>query len=415
MNNIKRNILFYSDSSYFGGSENMIANFLNSAELHNQYDVSLCFRFSNEYITGIKYRINKSVDLHPLKLPIFQVDRSVFVNKNLIHKILRYAGFLIQYIPISFVSLLLLYKKFKQISPNILHINNGGYPGSLSCRIAVIAAKLARIKTIIFVVNNQAVNYRNHYRWPDYMVDKFVSKYVSIFITGSFEAGAKLRQVLKLTEERTLVIPNGINIRNISETKKFTLQRLGVLYKYKIVFGVVGVMEKRKGHLFLLKTLNMIKMQSSSFENDFIVLIEGHGGILQDLIEFSEQNGLDSFVRFIGKEDNIFNFMAAIDVLIFPALGNEDFPNVISEAMSLGKAVISTNVSGANVQVIDGVTGLLVKVNSRDELATAILSIIKDPNLLKKMGNKGLERFVENYTAEQSVERYIDLYSHSKF
>ena len=415
MDKFKKHILFYTDSDTFSGSENMISNFLNSGELQNYYNVSLCFRFSNEYLEGIRHRITKPPILYPLKLRIFQVHMSNTNRNKLIPKIVSYAWYLAQYIPISLLNFFIIYKKFKHIAPDILHINNGGYPGSLSCRIAVVAAKFARIKMIVFVVNNQAVNYRNHYRWPDFILDKFVSKYVSIFITGSIEAGTKLRRVLKLSEEKIRIIPNGVSIRKSSETKNFTLQRLDVLDKHKIVFGVVGVMEERKGHLYLLEALKSILTQYSELENDFIVLIEGKDGVLQELVEFSKQNGLDSVVKFIGKEFNIFNLYAVIDALIFPALGSEDFPNVISEAMSVGKAVISTNVSGANVQVIDDVTGLLVEAGSNGQLVNAILSVIQNPSLLNEMGNKGQQRYTNNFTAEQSVNRYLDLYLNLEF
>ena len=37
--------------------------------------------------------------------------------------------------------------------PDIVHINNGGYPGSDSCRIMAIASGLLKVKKILFVVN----------------------------------------------------------------------------------------------------------------------------------------------------------------------------------------------------------------------------------------------------------------------
>jgi glycosyltransferase involved in cell wall biosynthesis len=217
--------------------------------------------------------------------------------------------------------------------------------------------------------------------------------------------------VLKLNRAQQQIIPNGIGFREITESKELTMQRLGILHKFRIVFGVVGVMEKRKGHQYLLESLNLIKELKKVPDNEFIVLIEGTGGILQELMEFSDRNDLSGYVKFIGAESNVFNFMSAIDVLIFPALGGEDFPNVVSEAMLLGKAVISSNVSGANIQVIDGVTGYLVEVGSKEQLANAIMNIVRDPNLIYEFGVKGRERFFENFTAEQAIRNYMKLYS----
>lgn len=411
MTKLKHHILFYSDANYFGGSENMIANFCNSIKLHNHYDVSFSFRYSKEYFNGIKVRIFESTSMYPIKLPILTATTTKILPINLFQKFSTYFWFIAQYMPVGFVNFFILYKKFRQISPDILHINNGGYPGSFSCRIAVVAAKIARIKIIVFVVNNQTVDYRNHYRWPDYFLDKLVTKYVSMFVTGSLEAGEKLKSVLKINSNQQQIIPNGIGFREITESKESTMQRLGILNKYRIVFGVVGVMEKRKGHQYLLESLNIIKKLKKVSEDEFIVLIEGTGGLLRELMEFSDRKDLNRYVKFIGVENNIFNFMSAIDVLIFPALKDEDLPNVVSEAMLLGKAVISSKVSGTNIQVINGKTGFLVEAGSKEQLVKAIMNIVREPNLIHKFGVKGRERFYENFTAEQAVRKYMKLYS----
>jgi glycosyltransferase involved in cell wall biosynthesis len=86
-------------------------------------------------------------------------------------------------------------------------------------------------------------------------------------------------------------------------------------------------------------------------------LVEGSGGTCDSLERFVENTDLSQVRRFIGSENQVFNFISAIDVLIFPSIHGEDFPNVISEAMALSKPVIATRVGGATEQLIDGQTG----------------------------------------------------------
>ena len=49
--------------------------------------------------------------------------------------------------------------------------------------------------------------------------------------------------------------------------------------------------------------------------------------------------------------------MTALNVLILPSVQDEDFPNVILEAMSLVKPVIASRLAGMPEQVVEGVTG----------------------------------------------------------
>lgn len=105
----------------------------------------------------------------------------------------------------------------------------------------------------------------------------------------------------------------------------------------------------------------------------------------------------------IGVESQIFNFISLIDVLIYPSVQDEDFPNVISESMALSKAVISTKVSGATDQIVDGQTGILVERTSKQQLVEAIERLTSNPVLRKSMGANGRLGYLNNYTTELAL------------
>ena len=406
-----KKIHYHSDLSYFGGSENMIANFLNSQSFNQVYQISLSYRLTEEYETGLHSRLRNRAALYPIRLPLFSIyKKKTTNNRSLLTKLIDYAIYLSEYLPIVIVNLYLLQRLFRQIKPEILHINNGGYPGALSCRIAVLAAKLAGIKNIVFVVNNMAANYRHPYRWPDIFIDRLVARNTSLFVTGSSVAMARLRTVLPILDFQAVSLPNGIEVRETSETPTQTLARLGLAEFKGTVFGMVGVMEPRKGHLHLLKSLKMLIDSEIISADSFVVLIEGSGGVRPTMEKFTQDNGLGDIVKFVGVEDRIFNFINAIDVLVYPAIQHEDFPNVISEAMSLSKPVIATRVAGADEQIINGQTGILVDVLSEVQLADAMVILSKDHSKIKDMGKLGCERFTDLYTADKSVENYERLY-----
>jgi glycosyltransferase involved in cell wall biosynthesis len=389
----------------------MISNFLNSGSLHEIFQVSLSFRFTREYRDGLLLRVASNAALYPIKLPIFRIyRRGVSSSRSPVVKLLDYIFYLIEYIPVTIANLILLIRLFHRIKPDILHINNGGYPGALSCRMAVIAARVTGVRNIVFVVNNIAVDYKHPYRWLDILVDRLVVRYTSFFVTGSYVAISHLKSILKIPDARAINLPNGVGLREISETRKETLSRLGFADFGGTIFGVISAMEPRKGHLHLFQSIKSL-IESNQNTKNFIILVEGSGGICDSLTRFVEDNDLSQVIRFIGSENQVFNFISAIDVLIFPSTHGEDFPNVISEAMALSKPVIATRVGGTTEQLLDNHTGFLVEVDSVTELSGAILKLIQEPSRIEVMGKRGQERYFERFTVEKSIENYVQLYT----
>ena len=97
------------------------------------------------------------------------------------------------------------------------------------------------------------------------------------------------------------------------------------------------------------------------------------------------------------------NFIGAMDLIVLPSVGYEDFPNVVLEAMRLGKPVIASRIAGTPEQVIDEVTGLLVPPGAPADLSAAIHRVAKDPALQKAWGHAGAARRVGGGVGVESV------------
>ena len=84
----------------------------------------------------------------------------------------------------------------------------------------------------------------------------------------------------------------------------------------------------------------------------------------------------------------------------------EGFGNVIIEAMACGVPVISTRCpSGPDEIITDGENGLLVPVGDVDALAEAILKLLKDEPLRKRLAEAGRRR-AEDFRVEKMVAEY---------
>lgn len=402
-------IHYHSDCVFFAGCENMIANFLNDVD-HNE--ISFSYVYSKEYQSGLRARVAAiSKDIYPLKFKLinFMFNKPI-PSDNLIviffYKILK----LILTIPYGAIVFSRLWFLFYRIKPEVLHVNNGGYPGAFTCRIAPLAAKAAGIKHVVMVVNNLAVNYESIARLIQKPFDILVSNSVDRFVTGSIVAKERLSEVLSLKKEHVISIYNGVNLRTSNERKEATVHRLVNDESVGLVVGVISLLEKRKGHIVLLEAINYLSKNKLINEKQVLFLIEGKGDEYDRLTDYVSKSGISAYVRFIGHEKNIMNLMNIIDVLVLPSISNEDFPNVIIEAMGMGIPVIASRLAGTPEQVDIGKTGLLVEPKDVQGLAEALLILIKNEDLRKAMGRNSLIKFNKEFLSEVSLKKYYSLY-----
>jgi phosphatidylinositol alpha-1,6-mannosyltransferase len=87
---------------------------------------------------------------------------------------------------------------------------------------------------------------------------------------------------------------------------------------------------------------------------------------------------------------------AAAEVFALPSRG-EGFGFVYLEAMARGKPVIGGAHGGAPEVIQDGKTGYVVQHGDVAEVATAIDSLLANPELARQMGARGRERVEKEY------------------
>ena len=407
---IKPKIVYFSDCTSFAGCESMIPNFFNSIELNDIYDHSFIYRENKAYRDELSSRLINYNSLIAAKLPEQQIHRKLLkkINKDsYLYKILAAVIIVLwKYIAIV-IAIRPLWKILNKENPQILHINNGGYPAAYTSYSVIFAAKLLGVKNIVYVVNNTAHDYRSPIRWLDWFLDIYVKRSVNIFVTGSKYAGNKLVEVLNLPLTKIINIPNGINPRAITLNKKDYLNYLNINLNGRFLFSTIAILEKRKGHIWLLKAIKLLK-KDTNFDTPLFI-IEGEGSERHNLEQFIVNNDLSNDVKLVGRSPHIFNLINASDIIVLPSTEYEDFPNVIIEAMSMGKPTIGTHVAGIPEQINNNVNGYIVKPKDEHDLSLAIQKLMnfKTINLFSL---KAKEKFATNYTVNISVKKYIDLY-----
>ena len=127
----------------------------------------------------------------------------------------------------------------------------------------------------------------------------------------------------------------------------------------------------------------------------------------QMCINAVRQNGLQDSVRFMGPVKNPEKAYSLGDIVISSSI-SEGFPFAVIEAMACGKAVVATDVGGVR-EALDS-CGILVKSRRPSEIASAIVTLIRNDKLRNELGLAAMKRARQKFTIEQSIENYRALY-----
>jgi len=127
------------------------------------------------------------------------------------------------------------------------------------------------------------------------------------------------------------------------------------------------------------------------------------------------ESGIQNNVKFhgviSGKAKEI--FFDNTDILLLPTYyPHEGCPLVIIEAFAKGIPVISSNETGAIPEMIeDGVTGMLIDNKNPEQIADAVIKLIKDKDLRQKISIACTDSFQKRFTAEININNIITTFN----
>lgn len=104
----------------------------------------------------------------------------------------------------------------------------------------------------------------------------------------------------------------------------------------------------------------------------------------------------EGVINYVGRLNDVRTAIAASSVYVLPSY-REGTPRTVLEAMSMGRAVITTDAPGCRETVNDGDNGFLVPVKSVTGLVNAINNFISNPSIIRMMGQRSREIIEDKY------------------
>ncbi len=229
------------------------------------------------------------------------------------------------------------------------------------------------------------------YGWSNNIIKKKLYKLslkaANNVIVNSNEFKRLIKKKFKINAE---CIYNPLNKKEIINLSKKKINFSFFDKKYLNIINI-GRLEDQKDQITLLKAIEFIKDKIK-----IKLLIIGNGSMQKELMEYIKKKNLSHNIKILNNITNPFPYLAKSDLFILSSI-YEGLPNVILEALTLNKFVISTDCStGPSEILLNGKGGILVPVKNYKYLARKIYYYSKNKKNLKKkllFAKKKLNRF----------------------
>jgi glycosyltransferase involved in cell wall biosynthesis len=264
-----------------------------------------------------------------------------------------------------------------------------------------IAAGMLGIPSIVHVTDH-------YYPWYQRVADRLLAPWTTAVVTVSHSVARTSPMFRSPRLQRcTTVIHNAIDLEEFAPAEPDAVRRLRAslqLEPQDLVVGYVGRLHPEKGVHHLVEAAPAIL----AAEPRARLLLVGDGPQRAELEQRVAELGLGERVSLRGFEADVASMLSVLDVAVFPSL-TEGFPNVVLEAMAVGKPVVASDVEGIAELLDQGETGLLVPPADPPALASAVLRLLAQPEERARLAANA-RRASRAYGIERHVAALETLY-----
>ena len=281
--------------------------------------------------------------------------------------------------------------------PDIIHVN-------VLTRIGLLALYVKMLKDIPYIITEH---------WSRYLsitdtYKGFLRKIITSVIVKKAFAVTTVTQNLNFAMlEHKLKNINYYLIPNVVDTDLF-VPAIKTEKHEKVIITHVSCFEDRSKNI---SGLIRVMKKLSETRQDFECRLVGDGINMGQLESYTTELGLkDKFVFFDGllEGKHIVNALQKTDFLLMFS-NYENFPVVLSEALSCGIPVVATNVGGIHEFITEDY-GRLVKAGDEDELLHAVIKMMDDYKTFDR--DKLRQYAVDNFSNHRVSRQFMEIYDH---
>ena len=173
------------------------------------------------------------------------------------------------------------------------------------------------------------------------------------------------------------------------------------------VVGIVARVQKHRRFEVLIRALSQVIEQIPRLK----VLLIGRGTHMEEIaVKPVHELGLENNIIMTGYHlEDYPEMLAALDVKIFLVPGSDGSCRAVRETMAMGKPVIAAKRGMLPELVQDGVSGFVVE-DTPENLARALISLVNDLPLRRKMGEAARQRICSEFSIKGQMEKVESVY-----
>lgn len=205
--------------------------------------------------------------------------------------------------------------------------------------------------------------------------------------------------------QRISVVNEGVEVPPLTspEDRAAARKRYGIRDS-GFLFGCVSVFVREKGQRHLIEALPKVREKYPEAR----LLLAGDGACRAELESLANELQQGDTVLFPGFVQNVEAVYAALDAFAFPS-EFEGLGTALQTAMALALPCISTT-RGALGEVVENNRTALVAEPNAEEFSPAMIRVIEDPSLRKRLGAAAREEVQHRFSAQRMVENTLEVY-----
>jgi len=210
-------------------------------------------------------------------------------------------------------------------------------------------------------------------------------------------------------ERKIATVHNGLDMSRVmvesSTTRADARRRFGLPDDRLFVTLVANMRHEIKNHRMFIRMAQ--RVHEAVPEAAFV--LAGEGELVPQVRAHAAEVGIAADTFFIGRCDNVAELLFASDVCVLTSRA-EGFSNSILEYMAAGRPVVATGVGGAREAIVHGESGYLVQSDDDKAMAEHVVSLLRDQERVRQMGNRGREIVAEKFSDRAQLRNTTAMY-----
>lgn len=312
-----------------------------------------------------------------------------------LHRLTKEKSHLIKFVLLFIPGIISLYKLFKKEGVDIVHCNNSWqFKG-------VIAGKLAGKKVVWHLHETSTPFFVN-------IIFKILASYFcDTFITAGKRVKSYYLNGPRFAQKQIVEIQAPVDTALFDPEKVIEDSAIAAYAGLKLV--TVGNINPTKGVEYFIEMSSILNQRYDNLS--FFVVgphLESQRVYSDKIVGLMKKHDLKN-VHFCGSSENIPSILKAADVYVCSSIA-EASPISVWEAMSMGKAIVSTDVGDVAKFIKDGVSGYIVPIKNALAMAEKVELLIENTALRKKVGGNARKIAVKNLDVDICTKKQAEFY-----